>query len=61
MLPALLSVKLLTNWGTLFFALGISMVQSLPFLRNAVPTPATHPGRQLSDQWRQLGRVFFTA
>jgi hypothetical protein len=37
------------------------MVQSPPFLRNAVPTPATHPGRHLSDQWRQLGRVFFTA
>jgi hypothetical protein len=56
-LPAQLGVKVLTHWRTLFFALGISMVQSPPFLKNADPTTANHSGRRLSDLWRQLGRV----
>lgn len=60
-LPAPLGVKLLTYGRTLFFALGISMVQSLPILKNADPIPAKNPGRCLSDLWRQLGRVLFTA
>ena len=56
-LPAQLGVKVLTYRRTLFFALGISMVQSHPFLKNADPTTANYPGRCLSDLWRQLGRV----
>jgi hypothetical protein len=37
-LPAKVGVKLLTQSGTLSFALEISMVQSRSFLKNAVPS-----------------------